>query len=491
MTTLTNALLPYQLAWPELFLALGCLVLLLVGAFSAPAVAATRVRYGAIAVLLGVLVLLAALPTATLIGASGFMKTAFEPLFQTSMLTQIGKAILVLLTLAWLGLTGPYWRLQKHDTFEFPLLALLSLLGMMVWLSAADFLTFYVGLELMSFCLYIMCAYQRDEPTSTEAGLKYFVLGAMASGLLLYGISLLYGAVGSTNFKAVALTVLTQPEAILPQLALGLVLVAMLFKLAVVPFHTWVGDVYTGAPTVVTAFLGSIAKLAVVLVSVRLVAEIFFTAGMPWRDLLLGLGLLSLVVGSLLALPQQNLKRLLAYSAIGQVGFILLGLGVFNSIGLQAVWFYAVTYAVASLGLLAWLSGLRHKDQAVVELHDLAGLARQHPWQGGALLVLLFSVAGLPPLVGFFAKFNVFVALVQAGHVVIAAVAVVLATLSAAYVLKILKALFLNQVEARPGLLPLGYAGWVLGGAAAFTLVFGLWPQPLYDLAILVISVSY
>ena len=380
---------------------------------------------------------------------------------------------------------------------EFITLLLFSLLGMMVMISAASFLTLFLGLELMSLCLYSLVALNRDSALATEAAMKYFVLGALSSGLLLYGMSMIYGATGTLNIYEVAgqTARLAASGSDRTFLVFGLVfLVAGLaFKVGVAPFHMWIPDVYHGAPTAVTLIVGSAPKLAAFAMAVRLLVNGMLDLAQDWQQMLALLALLSMAIGNIAAIAQSNVKRMLAYSTIAHMGFMLLGLlsGVVegNLLNVPEAYsgalFYMIIYVLMSLGAFGMLLYLSRAGFECENLDDLKGLNRTHPWYAFIMLVLMFSLAGIPPTAGFYAKLAVLSAAVNAGQVWLAVVAVVFSLVGAFYYLRIVKLMYFDEpkgethaVNAR------GSFRVMLSANGLAMLVFGLMPQPLMALCL-------
>jgi len=330
---------------------------------------------------------------------------------------------------------------QKDHRFEFPLLVALSTLGMFVMASANDLMTLYVGLELQSLGAYVLAAFARDDARSSEAGLKYFVLGALASGLLLYGASLIYGFSGSVRFDAIAQAIAAQPADARVGIIFGLVflLCGLAFKLSAAPFHMWTPDVYEGAPTPVTALFAAAPKVAAVALFARVLYGPFAELEFEWRQVVVALSALSLVIGSLAALAQTNLKRLMAYSSIANMGYILMGLAAgAQAGGGWAALVYLLTYLPATIGVFAVLLAMRRKGEALEKLEDFAGLAARRPWLGAVLTILLFSLTGIPPLAGFFGKWYVFQAAMSAGLWPLVILAALATVVGAGYYLRLL-----------------------------------------------------
>ena len=379
---------------------------------------------------------------------------------------------------------------------EFVTLMLFSLLGMMIMISANSFLTLYLGLELMSLCLYALVALNRDSAPATEAAMKYFVLGALSSGLLLYGLSMIYGGTGTLTITSVAREAarLAENPSDRNLLVFGLVFVVagLAFKLGVVPFHMWLPDVYHGAPTPVTLFISAGPKLAAFAMAVRVLVNGLPALAADWQQMLALLAILSIAIGNITAIAQVNLKRMLAYSAIAHMGFMLLGLlsGLVEGNWLNrndaysAALFYMLVYAimtVASFGMLLYLSRAGFDCE---NLDDMKGLNRRSPWTAFLMLLVMFSLAGIPPTAGFYAKLAVFSAAVSAGHLWLAVAAVLLSLVGAYYYLRVVKLMYFDDaVDAEP--LPrVSGAGALLSANGLALLVFGVLPQPLMSLCL-------
>lgn len=332
----------------------------------------------------------------------------------------------------------------KIDKFEFPVLVLLSTLGMSILISATGLIALYLGLELMSLALYVVAAFHRDDAKASEAGLKYFVLGALSSGMLLYGASLLYGFAGTVSFTGIAAAVKATPSL---GVVFGLVflLAGLAFKISAVPFHMWTPDVYEGAPTPVTAFFSSAPKIAAFAILVRVVITAFPGIMTQWQQIVVFISILSMALGSFAAIGQSNIKRLMAYSSIGHVGFALVGLAAGTEAGVAGVLFYLGIYLVMVLGTFAAILSMRVGGNAVENIHDLAGLARTDGAMAFFLAMLMFSLAGIPPLAGFFAKFYVFNAAVSAHLYGLAVIGFVTSVVAAFYYLQIVKIMYFDE----------------------------------------------
>jgi NADH-quinone oxidoreductase subunit N len=384
---------------------------------------------------------------------------------------------------------------------EFLTLLLFSLLGMMVLISAGSFLTVYLGLELMSLCLYAMVALNRDSAVSTEAAMKYFVLGALSSGLLLYGMSMVYGSTGTLTLTEVAQHVARQAGSAGDRgfLVFGLVFVVsgLAFKIGVVPFHMWIPDVYHGAPTPVTLVISSGPKIAAFAMAVRLLVNGLPALAPDWQQMLVVLAILSIALGNVTAIAQSNLKRMLAYSAIAHMGFMLLGLlsGMVGGNWLNrtdaysASLFYMIVYTIMTVGAFGMLLYLSHAGFECENLDDMRGLNRRHPWYAFLMMLIMFSLAGIPPTAGFYAKLAVFQAAVAAGHIWLAVAAVLLSLVGAFYYLRVVKLMYFDDpvgevsaVRVQPA------AGFVLSVNGLLLLIFGILPQSLMALCTLAVA---
>ena len=371
-------------------------------------------------------------------------------------------------------------RRQGNDKFEYPILILLSTTGMMMLISASDLIALYLGLELMSLALYVVAASDRDNAKSTEAGLKYFVLGALSSGMLLYGASLIYGFTGTVSFAGIAQAAGDGGLG----LTFGLVFLfaGLCFKVSAVPFHMWTPDVYEGAPTPVTAFFASAPKVAGMAVFVRAAITAFPGIVGQWQQIVIFVAILSMALGSFAAIGQRNIKRLMAYSSIGHMGFALVGLAAGTQEGVQGVIIYMAIYVAMTLGTFAAILSMRVKGVLVENISDLAGLARTKPAMALFLGIMMFSLAGVPPLAGFFAKFYVFLAAIKAGLFWLSVLGVLSSVVGAYYYLMIVKVMYFDEPAGsfepmRPEL------RFVLGVSGLFVLLFFVYPAPLVNAA--------
>jgi len=454
---------------PELSLAIGAMALLMVGAFSRPE--------------RGELVLWLAVGVLALAGVFVAMGEGTVTLFSGSFIVDPYARMLKLMALVGaavaLIMSINFWRDTDGGVkFEYPVLALLATTGMLMMISAYDLIALYVGLELQSLALYVAAAFKRDSARSSEAGLKYFVLGALSSGMLLYGASLIYGFTGSTEFSQIASAV--QPSGANLGLIFGLVflLAGFAFKISAVPFHMWTPDVYEGAPTPVTAFFSAAPKIAAMALFVRVVVSAFPALTMEWQQIVIFLAIASMALGSFAAIGQHNIKRLMAYSSIGHMGYALVGLAAGTAEGVQGVIVYLAIYLVMTLGTFACILALRRDGKMVEEISQLSGLSRTSPAMALMLAVLLFSLAGIPPLAGFFAKFYVFLAAIESGLYVLAVIGVLLSVVGAFYYLRIVKIMYFDEPVERFEPMP-GTLAAVLGASGLLILFFFVYPAPL------------
>ncbi len=365
---------------------------------------------------------------------------------------------------------------------EYPVLILFATLGMMLMVSASDLLALYVGLELQSLSLYVLAAFKRDDARSSEAGLKYFVLGALSSGILLYGISLLYGFAGTTDFVSLAFSLRDQAHAH-PGIVVGMVFVcaALAFKVSGVPFHMWAPDVYEGAPTPVTAFFASAPKLAALALLTRFLLEPMSGLTAQWHQVIVFISIASMLWGAFAGLAQTNVKRLLAYSSITTIGYLLVGLVVGGKSGVQAILIYFTIYALNTLGAFAVLLCLRRGGKAVEAITDFSGLSKTNPVIALAMTVLMFSLAGVPPLAGFFGKYFMFLAAVKAGLLPLAIIGVLSSVVAAFYYLRIIKVMYFDELVGALDPLPDWGVKAVLGLSSLAMIGITLAPSPLIE----------
>ncbi|MGD9784193.1 MAG: NADH-quinone oxidoreductase subunit NuoN [Hyphomicrobiaceae bacterium] len=462
-------------ALPEIVVAVGAMALLMQGAFSRDDSETGQIAsWLAIGILVAAgAVILTQAPAATSLFDDAFVVDRFTRFMKLLVLG--GSAVALLLAM------DGFARAQVLR-FEYPVLVLLATAGMMMMVSANDLISLYVGLELQSLALYVVAAYRRDSVRSSEAGLKYFVLGALSSGMLLYGASLVYGFTGSTTFPVIASVVKSPSIGVV--IGLVFVLVGLAFKVSAVPFHMWTPDVYEGAPTPVTAFFAAAPKVAAMALFVRVVTMAFPGIAPQWQQIVVFVAIASMLLGSLAAIGQTNIKRLMAYSSIGHVGFALVGLAANNQEGIQGVLIYMAIYLVMTLGTFACILAMRRKDETVEDIDELSGLAETNLPMAFALGMLMFSLAGIPPLAGFWGKFYVIAAAIKANMTALAIVAVLASVVAAFYYIRIVLVMFVREPKER--FLPIdGKVGVVMALATAFVVLFIVYPGPLVEAAAL------
>jgi NADH-quinone oxidoreductase subunit N len=462
------ALLP---ALPEIILAVGALALLMVGAYGGE-------RTNFVVSVCAIVLLVVA--CAVVVWLPSGRQATFGGSFVVDDFARFAKILTFGGTAAAILMSFDYAKHIGMRKFEYPVLMLLAATGMGMLVSATDLIALYLGLELMSLSLYVIAAIDRDSVKSTEAGLKYFVLGALSSGMLLYGASLIYGSTGSITFAGIAQAA--------PQGGLGLtfglvfLLAGLCFKVSAVPFHMWTPDVYEGAPTPVTAFFAAAPKVAAMAVFVRATMTAFPTITVQWQQILVFVSIASMALGSFAAIGQTNIKRLLAYSSIGHMGFALVGLAAGTAEGVQGVLIYVAIYVAMTLGTFACVLSMKRSGGMVENISDLAGLARTQPMMAFFFAMLLFSLAGIPPLAGFFAKFYVFAAAVKAGLYMLAIIGVLMSVVGAYYYLAIIKVMYFDEPHKSFEPMP-GEQALVLTVAGLFNLLFIAYPTPLLDAA--------
>ena len=428
-------------ALPEILLALGALAMVLIGAIRGQK-AQTLIEAMAIALMLGALVLV--------LGQGAEKVTTFERAFVSDGFSRFMKVLTLLGSIIAILLSMDYFKSRKIDKFEYPILITLATVGMMMMISANDMIALYLGLELQSLALYVVAAIHRDDAKSSEAGLKYFVLGALSSGMLLYGASLIYGFTGNVNFDTIA-KVLQGKAATGAVFGLVFVAAGLAFKVSAVPFHMWTPDVYEGSPTPVTAFFAGAPKMAAIALFVRVMMEAFPGITQQWQQIIAFLAIASMVLGAFAAIGQQNLKRLMAYSSIGNMGYALASLAAGNEYGVQGVAVFMTTYLMMTAGVFACILALRTENGHAETIGDLAGLSRTRPGIAFMLAMLMFSLIGIPPLAGFFGKFYAFAAAVNAKLYILAVIGIVASVVSAFYYLRIVKVMYFDEPVARYG----------------------------------------
>ncbi|MBM3562600.1 MAG: NADH-quinone oxidoreductase subunit NuoN [Alphaproteobacteria bacterium] len=457
---------------PETILAVGVMVLILIGAWRGERGfgLVDEMAVGILGLAL-VTIALSKTPDASVFDGA-YIDDGFARFMKA--LTLIGAMASILMSVDWLQRNG----LEK---FEYPVLIILSTLGMLLLISADNLIAFYLGLELMSLALYVMAAFARDDGKSSEAGLKYFVLGALSSGMMLYGASLLYGFAGTVSFTGIA-AVVSSSAPIGVIFGLVFVLAALAFKMSAAPFHMWTPDVYQGAPTPVTAFFASAAKMAAVAITLRLVFTAFPGVKDQWRQIVVFISIASMLLGSFAAIGQENIKRLMAYSSIGHMGFALIGLAAADEAGVRGVAIYLTIYLIMTLGTFAAILAMRVQGRYVENVSDLAGLSRTNGWMAFFLAMLMFSLAGVPPLAGFFAKYYVLLAAVDAGLFGLAVIGVLASAVAAYYYLRVVKVMYFDEPAPAFDRAPMAVRA-VLAVSTLALLGFWVYPTPVMDAA--------
>ena len=405
---------------------------------------------------------------------------SFGGMFVDDPLADVLKLMIYLATSMVLIYTRSYIALRGMFRGEFYALVLFAMLGMMIMVSGQHFLTLYMGLELLSLCLYTLVALDRDNPRATEAAMKYFVLGALASGMLLYGMSMIYGVTGSLNISEVGSALLNGvPDHAVLILGLVFIVAGIAFKFGAVPFHMWVPDVYQGSPTAITLLIGTVPKLAAFAFVMRLLVQGLYVLAIDWQGMLIIMAVLSISLGNLAAIAQTNLKRMLAYSTISHVGFILYGIFSASSNGYASSMFYVTAYVLMTLAGFGMILLLSRKGFEAEELDDLKGLNQRSPWHAFLMLLVMFSMAGVPPTVGFYAKFAVLQAALQAGFVWLVVFAVLMAVVGAFYYLRVVKLMYFDDPQDNSPIAPQADMNMVLSVNALALLALGMMPQPL------------
>lgn len=458
-----------QLSVPELMLAAGAMLLLMVGVFSGEK-SVTLVNGLAVALLIAAGLVL------VLVTGNG---EAYNGAFLSDPFARFMKVLVLIGSITAMVMTVGHAKSERIDKFEFPVLIVLATLGMLLMISANDLIALYMGMELQSLALYVVAAINRESSRSTEAGLKYFVLGTLSSGLLLYGASLVYGYTGFTGFDEIATAIASNDRSLGLVFGLVFVLAGIAFKISAVPFHMWTPDVYEGAPTPVTAFFSAAPKIAAMAVFIRIVIEAFEPIALDWQQIVVFMSIASMVLGAFAAIGQKSIKRLMAYSSIGHMGFALVGLAAGSQAGVRGVILYMLIYMVMTLGTFAVILAMRRKEEGNVEqITDLAGLAKTNPFMALMMTIMMFSLAGIPPLAGFFAKYFVFVAAIEAKLYALAIIGVLASVVGAYYYLRIIKIMWFD--EPSDSFVPVaGELKLVFGIAGLFVLFFVVVSNPL------------
>ena len=458
-----------HLSTPELILAVGAMVLLMIGVFSGEKSSG---------LVTGLAVGLLAVSGAWLIWQTGDGQ-AYNGAFLSDPFAKFMKVLTLFGSMVALIMSAGEARSTGIDRFEFPVLIVLATLGMLLMISANDLISVYLALELQSLALYVVAAMNRDNLRSTEAGLKYFVLGALSSGMLLYGMSLVYGFTGHTGFDGIAAALSAEGRSLGLIFGLVFILAGVAFKISAVPFHMWTPDVYEGAPTPVTAFFAAAPKVAAMAMLIRLVISPFEQIVADWQQIIVFISIASMLLGSFAAIGQKNIKRLMAYSSIGHMGYALVGLSSGSMAGVRGVLIYMLVYMVMTLGTFACIMAMKRKDGNHVEsVDDLAGLSQTNPLMASVLTVMMFSLAGIPPLAVFFAKYFVFMAAIEAHLYALAIIGVLASVVGAYYYLRVIKLMWFDDPKgefARPS----GVLRLVYGLSGLFVLAYVLIGGPI------------
>jgi len=418
---------------PEIFISLGIMFLLMVGVF--------KKNSSAIVYTLSIVVLLITLGLIVNFPSNQEMYL-FNSSYKIDQLSTFMKIITIISGIFVLISSYKYTKIEKIFKIEYSILILCSILGMLVMISSYDLIVFYIGLELQSLSLYVLAAFNQNQTKSSEAGLKYFVLSALSSGLLLYGCSLIYGFSGSTNFYLISENIHSSEYGNV--FGIVFILVGLAFKISAVPFHMWTPDVYEGSPTSVTLFFAIVPKVAALTVFIRFLYVPFINLIDQWQMIIVFISLASMILGAVSAIGQKNLKRLIAYSSIGHMGYALAGLAVGTNSGIQSSIIYISIYLIMNLGIFCCLFMMKRKDKFFDNLEDLSGLSKNHPIISLSLLILLFSLAGIPPMAGFFAKFYIFMSVIEQSMYFLAIVGLLSTVISAFYYLRIIKIIYFD-----------------------------------------------
>jgi NADH-quinone oxidoreductase subunit N len=428
-----------ELVFPEIFLSLSIMFLLILGVFK---------KKSSKLILNISLIILVVTAVITFNETLGINQTL---LFNESVIIDYLSSFMKIVTLLGaflvLVISSNYLKLFKIFKIEYPILILSSVLGMMVMISSNDLIVFYMGLELQSLALYVLATFNRDQLKSSEAGLKYFVLSALSSGLLLYGCSLIYGFTGSTNFNLIANQL--NPDQYALTFGIVFILVGLAFKISAVPFHMWAPDVYEGSPTSVTLFFTMIPKIAALTVFIRFLYVPFLNLIDQWQMILIFLSIASMLFGAIAAIGQTNLKRLIAYSSISHIGYALAGLATGSNDGIQSSVIYITIYIIMNLGLFSCLLMMKRNNEYFEDIDDLSGLSKNHPLLSLSLLIILFSLAGIPPLAGFFAKFYIFKSVLEQSMYFLAIVGLLSTVIAAFYYLRIIKIMYFDKEKEK------------------------------------------
>lgn len=460
-------------ALPEIFLAMAAMIILMIGAFRKKESSdlANSLSLLALAIAGGIIILTA-----------GDTLTAFNGAFIVETFARFMKLLVLFGSAAAIIMSVQFMKNARIAQFEYPVLILLATVGMMMMVSANGLIALYMGLELQSLALYVLAAINRDSSRSSEAGLKYFVLGALSSGMLLYGASLIYGFTGTTQFAGIAAFLKANDAGIGLTFGLVFLIAGLAFKISAVPFHMWTPDVYEGAPTPVAAFFAAATKVAAMAMFVRAMVGAFPAILSDWQQILVFVSIASMVLGAFAAIGQTKIKRLLAYSSIGHMGYALSGLAAGTPDGVRGVVLYMTIYMLTTIGTFACVLAMRRNDQQLEDISDLAGLSQNSKMMAFILAMFLFSLAGIPPLAGFFAKYVVFLAAYKAGLWPLVIIGLLASVVGAFYYLRVILIMYVKDPEDAFDTIP-GEIKLTLAVTSLFVIGFALFSSPVFDLA--------
>ena len=455
---------------PELFLSLSIMTLLIVGVFVK----------NSFKIINSLTILCLIFAVALVLNQPQETTKIFNDSYLIDKFSMFMKILILVFTLFILTISRDYLKKNDIDKMEYPIIIISSTLGMLLMVSSYDLIVFYLGLELQSLCLYILASFKREDEKSTEAGLKYFVLSALASGLLLYGCSLIYGFTGSTNFEVISNNLDSSNKASI--FGIVFIIVGLAFKISAVPFHMWTPDVYEGSPTSVTSFFALIPKIAALAVFIRFMYVPFINVIDQWQTIIIFLSIASMILGAVAAIGQNNIKRLMAYSSIGHMGYALAGLATGTNSGVQGTIIYLTIYLVMNLGAFGCIFMMKRENIYYENINDLSGLSKNHPMLALSFLIILFSLAGIPPLAGFFAKFYIFMAVIENKMYTLAIIGLVTTVISAFYYLRIIKIIYFDKPKK-----PFEETyDWGLKGplilSSILTLMYFIYPSSLIDI---------
>ena len=460
-----------ELVFPEIFISLSIMFLLILGVFKKDSSKIIQNLSLLILLITAVITLNETLSVKQI--------TLFNESVIIDYLSSLMKIVTLLAAFIVLLISPNYLRIFKIFKIEYPILILSSVLGMMIMISSNDLIVFYMGLELQSLALYVLATFDRDKLKSSEAGLKYFVLSALSSGLLLYGCSLIYGFTGSTNFNVIANQFNTNEYAI--TFGIVFILVGLAFKISAVPFHMWAPDVYEGSPTSVTLFFTIVPKIAALTVFIRFLFVPFFNLIEQWQMILVFLSIASMLFGAIAAIGQKNLKRLIAYSSISHVGYALAGLATGSNDGIQSSVIYITIYIIMNLGFFSCLLMMKRNNVYYEQIEDLSGLSKNHPLLSLSLLIILFSLAGIPPLAGFFAKFYIFKSVLEQSMFFLAIVGLLATVVAAFYYLRLIKIMYFDKEKEKFDSDNSLWLKFSLGASTLLILVYFIFPSQLIE----------